>query len=547
MLIVCQNKRRFIFCVPLYVSRTNSTMKIDKLSFSDTGQFSPIFLDYINDKADLHSFYHHRPDLAGFEAQLAEKQLPQVQRETLSKVLRQQYQGFQVSESVSRSIEQLVDSKTFTVTTGHQLNIFTGPLYFVYKIVTTINTCQKLQKEFPDYHFVPVYWMASEDHDFEEISHFHLFGRDYVWQTDQKGAVGHFKTNSVHQVLEEMPEEIEMFEKAYREQPNLAAAVRYYVNELFGPSGLVVMDADDAILKASLRPVMADDLQKHTAKQLADRCSESLDKLGYKSQVYPRQINFFYLDDQLRERVEKEGDTYRVLNTDRRFSEEAMMHEVEAHPEKFSPNVILRPLYQEMILPNLAYVGGPSELAYWMQIKPIFNHYEVPFPILMPRNFGLVINKTNARKLDKLPVAVQDLFLDTQSLIKKFVEDNAETSISLAEEEAYLSKVFGEVQTKAAQVDKSLEGFIGKQEKNALKSLQNIEKKLKKSEERNQETAVKQLENLKDKLFPGGILQERKENFLNFYINNPDFVNELLQHLDPLDYRFNILNEADEY
>jgi len=522
-------------------------MKIDKLSFSETGQFSPIFLDYIDDKAELRSFYHHRPDLSGFEAQLTEKQLPQAQRDTLAKVLKQQYHGFDTSDAVLQNIEQLTDSKTFTVTTGHQLNIFTGPLYFIYKIATTINTCQKLQEQFPDYHFVPVYWMASEDHDFEEISHFHLFGKDYIWQTDQKGAVGRFNTDSITAVLEEMPEEVDMFEKAYREEANLADAVRYYVNELFGENGLIVLDADDAELKAYFRPVIADDLENHTAKKLTDRFSEELDALGYKSQVYPRDINFFYLDDQLRERIEKEGDTYQVLNTDRSFSQAQVMQEVEAHPEKFSPNVILRPLYQEMILPNLAYVGGPSELAYWMQLKPVFDHYEVAFPILMPRNFGLVINKTNARKLEKLPVSMQDLFLDTQSLIKKFVEDNAETSISLADEEAYLSKVFEEVQAKAALVDKSLEGFIGKQEKNALKSLQNIEKRLKKSEERNQETAVKQLENLKDKLFPGGTLQERKENFLNFYINNPDFVSELLQYLDPLDLRFNILNEADEY
>ena len=522
-------------------------MKIDKLSFSETGQFSPIFLDYINDKTELRSFYHNRPDLKGFEAQLAEKQLPQAQRERLVKVLKQQYHDFDTSEAVAGNIEKLSDSKTFTVTTGHQLNIFTGPLYFIYKIVTSINACRKLQKQFPDHHFVPVYWMASEDHDFEEISHFHLFGKDYVWKTDQQGAVGRFDTDSIAAVLDEMPEEVEMFEKAYREEAKLADAVRYYVNELFGEEGLIVLDADDHELKASFRSVIADDLENHTAKKLTDQCSDELDKLGYKAQVYPRDINFFYLDDQLRERIEKEGDTYQVLNTDRTFSREEIMQELENHPQKFSPNVILRPLYQEMILPNLGYVGGPSELAYWMQLKPVFDHYEVPFPILMPRNFGLVINKTNAKKLDKLPVEVKDLFLDTQALIKKFVEENAETSISLNEEMEYLSRVFEEVKAKAAEVDKSLDGFIGKQEKNALKSLQNIEKRLKKSEEQNQETAVKQLENLKDKLFPGGTLQERKENFLNFYINNPDFVNELLQYLDPLDFRFNILNEADEY
>jgi len=522
-------------------------MKIDKLSFSETGSFSPIFLDYINDKNELRPFYHHRPELEGFKAQIAEKQLPQAQREVLAKVLQQQYAGFEISEAVSGNIKKLSESKTFTVTTGHQLNIFTGPLYFIYKIATTVNTCRVLKENFPDHHFVPVYWMASEDHDFDEINHFHLFGKDYVWQTDQQGAVGRFSTESISSVLEEMPEQVTIFEKAYREQENLAQAVRYYVNELFGETGLIVLDADDAALKAAFRTVMADDLKAHNAKKLTDQCSEQLDALGYKSQVYPRDINFFYLDEQLRERIEKEGDAYRVLNTEKRFSEEEIMQEVETNPQKFSPNVILRPLFQEMILPNLGYVGGPSELAYWLQLKPIFDHYQVSFPILLPRNFGLVINKTNARKLDKLPISVKDLFLDTQTLIKKFVEDNAETSISLSDEEKALSSVFEKVKEKAAQVDKSLEGFIGKEENNALKSLQNIEKRLKKSEERNQETAVKQLENLKDKLFPGGTLQERKENFLNFYINNPSFVDELLEYFAPLDFRFNILNEADEY
>ena len=522
-------------------------MKIDKISFSQTGSFASIFLDYINNKDSLRAFYHQRPDLKGFKKQLADKQLSQPLRETLVQVLQRQYEGFETTESLSQNIVQLADSKTFTVTTGHQLNIFTGPLYFIYKIVTTINTCQVLKEKFPDYHFVPVYWMASEDHDFEEISHFNLFGKEYSWQTDQQGAVGYFKTDSITSVLEEMPEQVPIFEKAYREQPTLAKAVRSYVNDLFGKYGLVVLDADETELKAAFRPVMKDDLSSHTAKQLTEACTEKLEALGYKSQVYPRDINFFYLDDQTRERIEKQEEGYQVLNTDYTFGGPEVVDEIEAHPEKFSPNVILRPLYQEMILPNLGYVGGPSELAYWLQLKPIFDHYQVAFPILLPRNFGLVINKTNAKKLDKLPIAVEDLFLETQSLIKKFVEDNAETSISLAEEEEYLSKVFETVQAKAAQVDKSLEGFIGKQENNALKSLQNIEKRLKKSEERNQETAVNQLEGLKDKLFPDGKLQERKENFLNFYINNPNFIQDLVDRLEPLDFRFNIINEADQH
>ncbi|MDF9800744.1 bacillithiol biosynthesis cysteine-adding enzyme BshC [Catalinimonas alkaloidigena] len=522
-------------------------MNIEKLNLSETGTFSPIFLDYINNKDTLQKFHSRRPDLKSFEKQLQEKTFSQASRQRLQAVLRKQYTSVAQPTEVTQNIEKLGDSKTFTVTTGHQLNIFTGPLYFIYKIVTTINCCKQLNEAYPEYHFVPVYWMASEDHDFEEINHFHLFGNDYSWRTDQKGAVGRFTTENIQAILDELPGKVEVFNKAYKQHKYLADAVRCYVNELFGKHGLLVLDADHAELKADFRSVMKDDLVNHSAKKYVEACSKELNELDYKTQVFPREINLFYLDEQLRERIEKIGDSFVVLNSELKFSEAGLMEALERHPEKFSPNVILRPLYQETILPNLAYVGGPSELAYWLQLKSMFEYYQLPFPILLPRNFGLVINKSNERKLNKVPIQTKDLFLDSQSLIRKFVEANAENSLSLNEEQQEISKVFDAIRSKAIDVDKSLEGLVGKEEKNTLKILHNIEKRLKKSEEQNQEIHVKQLESLKDKLFPDGSLQERKENFLNFYINNPAFLDEVLEHFDPLEFCFYILHEeADE-
>lgn len=519
---------------------------LEKLSLAKTQQFDPIFLDYLAGESKLTPFYHRPPHLESFAEQFAEKQLSREERATLVEVLQQQYQSLDTSEAVADNIRQLADSKTFTVTTGHQLNIFTGPLYFIYKIVTVINACRRLQETHPDCRFVPIYWMASEDHDFEEISYFSLFGQTYTWETDQQGAVGRFHPNGLGKVLDSLPEKPALFEEAYRKQGTLADAVRCYVNALFGEEGLVVLDADSPVLKASFTSVIKDDLLNHTAKQRVEEMSTQLEELGYKTQVFPRDINFFYLHEQSRERIVRENDSFQVLNTDRSFSEEELLQEMEAHPERFSPNVILRPLYQEMILPNLAYVGGPSELAYWLQLKPVFEHYKVPFPILMPRNFALVINKTNAKKLRKVEISTADLFLNTQSLVKKFVEDNAETSISMKEEKAALAEVFEKIKEKVRAVDGSLEGFIGSEANKSFKSLSNIEKRLKKAEEQNQETAVKQLEGLKEKLFPEGTLQERKENFLNFYINNPHFIKELLDQFDPFDFQFHILNEGEE-
>ncbi|MGB3588229.1 MAG: bacillithiol biosynthesis cysteine-adding enzyme BshC [Tunicatimonas sp.] len=520
-------------------------MTLEKLPLAKTQQFDPIFLDYLAGESKLNSFYHRPPQLASFSEQLAEKQFSAEQRSTLVAVLQQQYQSIDSSAAVTENIQGLADDKTFTVTTGHQLNIFTGPLYFIYKIVTVINACRELKEKHPDHKFVPVYWMASEDHDFEEISYFSLFGKTYTWETDQQGAVGRFQLNGLGDVLDALPEKTPIFEEAYHKQENLADAVRYYVNELFGKYGLVVLDADDAQLKSSFAAVMKDDLLNHTAKQKVEKTSAKLEELDYKTQVFPREINLFYLHKASRERIVREGEKFQILNTNHIFSEEELLQELEEYPERFSPNVILRPLYQEVILPNLAYVGGPSELSYWLQLKPAFDHYQVTFPILIPRNFALVINKTNAKKLQKVAIPTEDLFLDTQSLVKKFVEDNTDANISLQEEKSALAQVFETIKEKARAVDGSLEGFIGSEANQSFKSLSNIEKRLKKAEEQNQETSVKQLEGLKDKLFPEGSLQERKENFLNFYINNPHFIEELLETFDPFDFQFHILNEGE--
>src|SRR5699024_1121789 len=149
----------------------------------------------------------------------------------------EQYKGLPIKAPVQENIESLKQANTFTVTTGHQLNIFTGPLYFIYKIITVINTSKVLAKEYPDCRFVPVYWMASEDHDFEEINHFNLFGKTYRWETSQKGPVGRFSTESIQAVLDDLPEKVPLFENAYQEGKTLAAATRHYVHELFGAEG----------------------------------------------------------------------------------------------------------------------------------------------------------------------------------------------------------------------------------------------------------------------------------------------------------------------
>ncbi|MFY0605668.1 MAG: bacillithiol biosynthesis cysteine-adding enzyme BshC [Cyclobacteriaceae bacterium] len=518
-------------------------MKLENVALDETNCFSPTFIDYINQEAGLKPFYDTFPTVENFKSLIESRNFPEASRKILADQLTIQYAGTNTSAAVESNIQSLKASKTFTITTGHQLNIFTGPLYFIYKIVTVINACKQLKAAYPEYHFVPVYWMATEDHDLAEISYFNLFGKKYQWHTDQTGPVGRMNPHSLKEVSDELPEKIALFQRAYTNCNRLADSVRYYVNELFGDEGLIVVDGDDAQLKGLFAPVIKEDLMHGIANALVNEASDSLEKAGYKNQAFSREINFFYLEDGVRERIVKEGGAFKVLNTELSFSEQEILTLVETNPEKFSPNVIMRPLYQETILPNLAYAGGPSEIAYWFQLKEAFAHHQVFFPALMPRVFGLVVNKANAKKVQKLNLSAVDLFKSSNDLKEAFLKTNSDRDYDLVAEKNALAELFEQIKNKGEEIDGSLVGFIGAEGAKALKSIDNIGKRLKRSEEQNNETAMTQLDNLKEKLFPNGGLQERTDNFLNFYLNNPNFIKELLEQFDAFSFKFHVLQD----
>lgn len=512
------------------------------LPLQQTNQFSPLFLDYIQQKAELQPFYNTFPTLENFGAVIRSRTFDESKRTALHQVLRQQYADCP-SPVAQKQIDTLLQPNTFTVTTGHQLNIFSGPLYVIYKLVTTVNLARQLQEHYPDYHFVPVYWMATEDHDFEEISYFRLFGKKYTWETGQTGAVGRMNPQELQAVFDQLTDKFPMFEKAYLHCETLADATRCWANDLLGDQGLLCIDADHPLLKKEFTHAMKSDLLEQLTLQTVNATSEKLAAQGYKTQVNARDSNFFYLDNGLRERIVNNHGKFRVLNTEISFSKEELLTMIEEHPEKLSPNVLLRPVYQETILPNLAYIGGPAEVAYWLQLKDLFDTLHTSFPVLMPRNFALVLNENTRKKLEKTGLSVEDMFLEETALKRKYVEKAVTVPVALSTELQQLAQLFDSIQQKAVSLDKSLEGFVGAERQKAKTSLENIEKRLKKAEEQKQETGIQQVLGLKSKLFPEGGLQERTDNFLNFYANNPDFVNNLLKQFNPLQFDFQIITD----
>lgn len=521
------------------------TFQSNSIPFSQTNKFSKLFLDYINNEKNLENFISQNPDLQGFENILKQKIYKNENREILVNAISDYYQKaeIRISLKIRANIDSLKSQNTFTVTTGHQICLMTGPLYFIYKIITTINLAKKLKIQFPEKNFVPIYWMASEDHDFEEVNHFSLFGKTHTWQTVQKGAVGEFSLENLAEFLTEISPE-NPYISHYKNKKNLADATASLVNQLFENEGLIVLNSNEKSLKSLFVEHIKNDVFENSAFKTITEQSKKIENLGYSAQIHPREINFFYLQPAVRERIIKENNRYKVLNTSISFSEAELKSEIESHPERFSPNVCLRPLYQEVILPNIAYVGGPGEIAYWLQLKTFFDYSKVDFPILLPRNFALIVPKNIEEKLQKLKISVSDLFLDAQTLKNSYLKNNGQKNIDF---ETYKDKVYGvfdALKKEILAIDGSLDGFMEAQKNESSKQFELISKKTTKAIETKENVHIEQLLKIQAKLFPDGDLQERKANFLNFELQKPDFIAQLLQSFEPFAFKFQLLSEV---
>ncbi len=533
-----------------------STYSTHLLDFAKTNQFSGLFLDYISQKEELREFYGNLPQLEDFEKQISLKNnnFDKAKRDVLVKALHNQYQN--TENPPTETINLLEKETTFTITTGHQLNIYTGTLYFHYKIQTVINACKILKEKYPKYDFVPVYWMASEDHDLEEIASFNMFGKKYTWQTDQKGAVGRMNTKGLSDLgfKEEKAKELGKFYKeAEMKGENLTQATRNIVHSLYQKDSLVILDGDDKDLKRLFIPIIKNELKTQNSHLYIEESSKKLNELGYKTQVVPREINLFYLGDNLRERIVKNEtsqnneNNFEVLDTDITFSESEIMELVESNPEKFSPNVALRPVYQEIILPNLSYTGGPGELAYWLQLKSMFDYFKVDFPILLPRNFVLFIPKVIHQKMNKTNLSFSAIFNSFDDLRIDYATQYAENDVLLENERKEVESIFDKIESKSTKsintADISLQKSIAGEKHKVLKRIEHISKKLRKAEERKLSDAINQIKSIKENLFPNGSLQERHDNFLSFVINDEDFLDKVQEKLNPFDLRFMIVTE----
>ncbi|MEN9949861.1 MAG: bacillithiol biosynthesis cysteine-adding enzyme BshC [Bacteroidota bacterium] len=514
--------------------------------------FSKLISDYLQNEHFINGFAAHQPTIDGVKAAIASRKQFGTDRKLIQSAFEESYAGASPSAKQTSNIVLLASENTFTICTAHQPNIFTGYLYFIYKTAHTIALSRKLKSELPQFDFVPVFYIGSEDNDLDELSKFRINGKSFRWETDQTGAVGRMQVDKgvnalISEIeaelghLPEAPALIALLKKSYATGRDMAEGIFVMLNNLFSEEGLLVLQPDRASLKAHYRKVMQDDLLDQVAERIVGATGERLET-QYKLQVNPRSVNLFYLRDGIRNRIDKRGNQYAVDGTVIRFTEAEILAELNSNPERFSPNVILRGLYQETILPNIIFVGGGSEVAYWMQLKDLFTHYQVPFPVLVLRNSFTIMDANHAHKMHELQITDADLFKEEITLSNELVQRWASASLSLDTEEKESKLLFARLKKRAGDVDKTLVQHVHALETFHLKKMESLEKKMLKAERKKQTIELQRIWKLKSELFPNGNLQERVENFMPYYAQyGQAFIQTILQHSLALEQQFGLI------
>ncbi|MBI1222331.1 MAG: bacillithiol biosynthesis cysteine-adding enzyme BshC [Bacteroidetes bacterium] len=502
-------------------------MPLQPIDPEKSGLYSSLVLDYLNRKDSLRQFISNWPDKSGFKNQIDRRanQLPD--RTVLVQALRRQYASLELGSQVEANLKRLEADNSYTLTTGQQIHIFLGPMYVYWKIVSTIALCQKLKKDFPDQEFIPVFWMATEDHDFAEINHLELFNRNFEWESpsDRAMPVGALSTLGLPELTDEVNELFHrqesfqpfaaLFKEAYSRYENFAAATRYLVHSLFREFGLLIIDPMDEELKKQFDSILRDELVHGFAQQAVEKTSEELGKM-YSLQVHPREINLFYTGLNGRERVENSSGMIQTISGEKIGRLEEIHSWLPNKRRDFSTNVVLRPVYQETILPNLAYIGGPGELAYWLQLKEVFEAYQVPFPILENRKSIFLLGKKSVQNWEKSGLPWDALFEEESTLRKMLLEASNDGLVSLAEDLEELHRLKDKIIGKSASIQPSSAKPLANIFNQTEKIIKKIDKEIFTLQEAGQLKNLEKLIKVRSVLKERGFNQERNHGVIQY-------------------------------
>jgi bacillithiol biosynthesis cysteine-adding enzyme BshC len=528
------------------------------INFSDIPEHQNLFLDYLNEFNNLKSFYKYnfrdRQEYPQVFKSVSES--PRAFREDVADIIQSQYVSKKISPKTAKNISLLKNKKTLAVVTGQQLGMLGGPMYTFYKIITAVKLSKHLSERYDDYEFVPVFWLEGDDHDFEEISEIKLINdnnelvkiqySDNAPEGTNRGSVGYQTLlSTINSFFDEVDKNIrktdftkkimDNLKSFYSEGKTFKQAFSDLLYWLFDQHGLIIFDPQDKKIKKLLTPVFQKEIagfREHTAKLV--EVSATLEGL-YHAQVKVRPVNLFLNYEEGRYLIEPVENEFRLRGKRKKYTFEELNSLIQSEPENFSPNVLLRPICQDYILPTAFYVGGPSEIAYFAQVMPLYEIFNVPSPVIFPRSSATLVEKNVGSAIDRFDLKPHDIFADPELLKNNIVSKMSEGSLeNIFSKSTYeMELIFDKLQEILFEIDKTMSELGNKYKLNSLNSLNQLKAKAVEAQKKKYETSLRQIDKITVNLYPDKNLQEREINFL-FYANKYglDIVNRIYEELE---------------
>ncbi|MFH1195918.1 MAG: bacillithiol biosynthesis cysteine-adding enzyme BshC [bacterium] len=511
------------------------------ISYSDLPDFQNLFLDYVYEFENVGRFFKKNfrnvKEYRELFENLSEK--PRISREQIIQIIRNQYGEDKPSSQTQINIKLLSQNKTFTVVTGQQLGLFGGPLYTFYKIITAIKLCQDLKSKFDSYNFVPVFWLEGDDHDFDEVRYVSLMNSENQieplyyndGQPDEtnRGKVSNIKFNEdIAKLLESLSANLrdtefkqplfDLISKCYSEGTTFIAAFRKLLFEIFDEYGLIIFDPTDPEIKKLLFPIFENELlnyREHSTFVLQQ--SAELEEL-YHAQVKVKPINLFLEEDDGRFLIEPAEGLFKLKGKRKKYTLEELQQILISAPERFSPNVLLRPICQDYLLPTAFYVGGPSEVSYFAQVIPLYEIFDIEQPYIYPRSSITIIEKQIQKILEKYEITLNDLFLDENMLNTRIVKSIADFDLesAFAGSKQTIDLSLDRLKENLFAVDATMTELTEKTREKIQQLIEGLKTKATSSQVQKHDTALRQISKARNTLVPNGVLQERVLNFSYF-------------------------------